>query len=138
MTKEKILVLYKGLNSVGNLIGVKFAYAVSKNLNLLMPEVNALNKAGESYNNARLELCKQYSKKDENNEPIILNNEYQLADKKAFDEAAIKLKEIPEYRDYLQLLEESTELNLFKVKLDDVPKNISVYQMYSIDLIVEE
>ena len=45
MTKQDIVELWQGLNKVRHLTGVKFAYAVAKNINILKPEVTALEEA---------------------------------------------------------------------------------------------
>ncbi len=71
MTKEDGLNLFNALNKLGYLSGVKFAYAVSKNMGLLKSEADSLTKANEPYENARIELAKKYSKKDEKNDKTL-------------------------------------------------------------------
>jgi hypothetical protein len=153
MTKGEAISLYNALGKLGYLSGVKFAYAVSKNLSLLKPELEALQKAVEPseeykvYDKKRVELAEKYAKKDENEKAVIINNEYKIENQKEFNKEFEKLKkEFPkeiEIRD--NQIKEQNELlkteytgELYKVSLFDIPKEITVAQMDSIMAIVSE
>ena len=153
MTRENAVVLYQNLQSIGDLKGVKFAYAVAKNSNILKREIDALNTAikplpgFEAYDTARVELAKKFAKKDEKGEPVIEDNQYVLEDKPAFDIGLAELresfKETLEIRqtqldEYKKLLAEEVGLTLHKVKLDDVPKEITVDQMTALQEMIED
>lgn len=153
MKKKEILELYKGLNSLAGLRGVKFTYAVAKNMRVLQDEISSLEKAVEAdekfkeYDTARVELAKKHAEQDEKGEPKVENNQYVLADKKAFEEEHAKLRD--EYSEaivarenqlleYKSLLEEDVEVVLHKINISQVPEDISTEQMYALLPVVEE
>lgn len=153
MTKKDSVDLYVNLNKLGNLSGVKFAYAVSRNIALLKPEIEALDKSMEiseefkKFEDLRMEVVKKFAKKDEKGEPVSVNNNYVLANQADFDIAFDVLKsehkEIWENRlkqieEYNELLKTDSSVVLHKVSLSDIPNNITVTQMYSISAIVDE
>lgn len=138
MTNQDVVNLHGALNQLGHLNGVKFAYGVTKNLSLLAPEIEAITKAAKDYETSRIELAKKFAKKDEQGEPILVRNEYQLEDKKGFEEAFSELQKTQSFLDYQELLKQDSDFVPFKIKLDDVPKEISVAQMYGIRDLVDE
>src|SRR3990167_10828895 len=99
MTKQEATNLYRNLNRLGDLKGVKFAYAVSKNINLIKTEIDLLEKAiapSEEYKKVdelRVAICEKYAKKDENGKVIIKDNAYDIEDTEAFEAELKKLKE---------------------------------------------
>lgn len=148
----EILNLADALSKI-NLPGVKFAYGISKNLNLLKPEVNALNEARKPspefglYDKERVELAQKHAEKDEKGKTVTLNGQYQIVDQEAFDkefkELQEKHKETLEKREvqmkeFNDLLDKEVEITLHKIKLEDVPQNITTAQMNSIYSIIEE
>lgn len=138
MLKKELVGLYNGLNSVGNLVGVIFGYAVNKNLSIMKPEIEALQKAITpskeflEYDNKRIEIVKKYALKDDKEQFIIKNNSYDIGDKTEIVEEEVKtLKE--EYKDaikeqekqieeYNALLETESDVKLYMVKREDLPK----------------
>ena len=152
-TKAEMIQLYQALNKLGNLSGVKFAYAVSKNINLIEPEIKSLEKSLEAsdefkkFEEKRMALVEKFAKKNEKGEKIVKDNQYEIDNQKEFDEEFENLKvenkevydarqkQIEEYNDLLQ--SEST-VELHKINLSDVPSNITVAQMASISSLVEE
>ena len=153
MTKQDVLEFYQNMNQLGELKGVRFSYGIAKNLNILKPEIEALQKALEptkeyqEFDVKRIELVKKYAKLDDKGEPITSRNEYILDDEKAFNKAFEVLKkenkELVDKRDkqideYQELLKTESTIELYKIKLADIPEIISAQQMYGISLIVEE
>jgi len=154
ITKQELLSLYLNLNKLGNLKGVKFSYGVSKNLALLSPEIESLNKVQEmseefkKFEEKRVELIKDYSKKDESGKDIIENNSYVVLDQKKWDKVFDKLKEDnkevvkkreKQIEEYLELLKTESDIKLYKIKLADIPEDITTIQMNSIiSIIIEE
>lgn len=150
LTKKQILELNEALASVGNLSGVKFAYAVARNLDKLKPEVDALNKAiavSEEYavyDKARLELVKQYAVKnpDGSYKTVPLNNsmQYIIKDEEAFQKALDELrKNHPAFaereqleKDYEILLKEEADVDLYIIPLSYIPEGIITAQMNGI------
>ncbi len=153
MTKLDILNLWNNLQKLGGLSGVKFAYAVSKNLSILKPEIEALEKAQErseefkKFDDLRIALAEKHAKKDKDNKPVIVGNDYQIEDRPAFDKELEKLKQ--EYKNVVdarekqmaevtELLKTESSVKLYKMFLADVPESITVEQMFSIKDIVED
>ncbi len=157
MTRQEILVLFRGLNSLGNLTGVNFSYAVMRNMNRLKPEIEALEKSLEpteeykKYDEERVELCKEQARKDEDGKPITVRDvngqEKYDVDEITFAPLLEALKEkykdvvearIAQEKEYNELLKTETDVDLFKVKIENVPEAISTVQMYAISPIIEE
>src|SRR3990167_4508990 len=112
MTKGQLVELFSTLNTLGKLQGVKFTYAVARN-------IAAINKSLEPssefmvYDKERVELAQKFAKKDEKDKPLTENNRYVMEDEKGFDKAFAKLqekhKEVIEkrekqFKDYIELL----------------------------------
>jgi hypothetical protein len=154
MKNKEILKLYTTLSKI-NLPGVKFAYCVAKNMNLLKPEVISLEEAKKptkdflEYDAKRVDIVKKYAKKDEKGKFIIENQEYLIDDQDAFEEEFqalkkenfLKLYSIArelQMNEFYDLLEKETDIKLFKIALSDVPQGITTYQMHDIMDLVEE
>ncbi len=152
MTKLDLVNLFQTLHQAKELKGIKFAYSVVKNINIIKPEIEALQKAGEpslgftEYEKKRIELAKKFAKKDKG-EPVIDGNSYVLEDKNKFDKEWEKLKK--EYseelgkrewqiKQYNDLLLEDSDIKLHKIKIADVPQDISGKLLEGIFAVVEE
>ena len=136
-----------------NLPGVKFAYAVAKNLNILKVEVQALEtarKTTEDYNKfdkERIALATKHAKKDDNGKPIVVGQnfeienmeefEYELAVLKEKHKEAIEKREA-QLKDFEDLLQKEVEIKLHKIALEDVPQSITTKQMTDIYSLIEE
>ena len=153
MLKKDAVDLYVNLNKLGNLSGVKFAYCVSRNIALLKPEIESLDKAMEmsdeykKFEELRIEIVKRFAKKNEKGEPTVKDNNYEIENQATFDSAFEALKKehqevwdarLKQIEEYTELLKTESSVVLHKVALSDVPNNITVTQMYSISAIVEE
>lgn len=155
MTKADILNLNQALNQLGNLTGVKFAYGVSRNIAILKPELEALQKAIDptdeykKFDEERLEIVKKYAKKDEKGEFIIKDNNYEMADQAGFDKEFEEFKkkdgnkELFDARkkqldEYNEMLKTESDVKLFKILLSEVPPTINVRQMHGISKIISE
>lgn len=154
MKHRELVALYRGLDRLGSLTGVKFAYAVSRNLSLLKPVMESIDKSIEpsaefsEYDKARIKLAEEHAKKDEKGKPIIEEGNYIMENDEAWQTAFEALKaqhaeviakreaQIKEYNELLEL--ENPMVSLHKVKLADVPQGITVVQMHSIKDIIEE
>lgn len=152
MKKQEIVDLYNGLSVIKDLKGVKLNYAIAKNISLLEPEVKALQKAHMSsdsfqeYEKKRVEIAEKYAKKEENGNPIIVNDNYILEDKYGFTKEVEKLnkeykKTIDERKAQMEevdkLLLEEVPIELHKITLDDIPNDVTTEQMKSIIKIIE-
>ena len=152
MKNREILELNQALSSL-NLKGFKFSYGVAKNIALLKTEIESLQKtmvASEpfkEYEQARIALAEKYSKKDESGNPIVKGNEYEIADREVFDKELIKLQTThkvaieerqKQIDDFNKLLEEEAKVELYKIKLEDVPEDITTEEMTAIYVLIEE
>lgn len=153
MTNEEVLSLSSALNSVGNLSGVKFAYCIAKNLDIVNREVKVIQKAIESskefneYDQKRVELAKKYSKKDDKGKEVVEGNQFVLADEKGFNKELEVLrkanKKVLEAREeqiksFNELLKEKSDIKLYQISLDEVPEAITTKQMSSIILLIKD
>jgi len=154
--KKELFILFQNLEKLNDLEGIKFAYAISKNKKMLKDEIESLqeiikpSKEIEEYERKRINLCEKYAEKDKNNKPIIEDNRYKfINDDKDKFEKDIKIlmdenKELLEKQnkkneEYLKLLEEDIEINLYKINKSDIPEKITPRQLdYIIDLIIED
>lgn len=152
-TRDYFYGLRTALNKLSDLEGVKFAYAINRNKTILDAEVKAINEAKvekedfQAYEKARIELVEAHAKKDKEGKPVILGNQYQIADQKKFDKEIAKLqkehkksldnrqKQIDELNNFIK---EEVELELYGIKLENVPENISVEKMGIITPLIEE
>lgn len=152
-TKTEIIQLYQALNRLGNLSGVKFAYAVSRNIHLIEPEIKSIEKALEAsdefkkFEDKRMELVNKFGKKDDKGKPLVKDNEYEMDNKEEFEKEFETLKEenkeVYEARqkqieEYNELLKSESTVVLHKIQLSDVPQNITVTQMNSISSLISE
>lgn len=160
MLKSEAVALYQNLNKLGQLKGVKFAYAVSKNLNMLKPEVESLEKASafsdeyKKFDDLRVALAEKHSHKDEKGKPIMIPradnprlSDYSIENQALFDKEfeALKSEHLTVFdarqkqiEEYNELLQTESTVVLYKVSVADVPADITVTQMYSISAIVED
>lgn len=153
MKNKELIDLFQALQNLKGLTGVKFTYAVAKNLNLLLPEVKAIETASASteayqeYDTKRAELAKKHAKKDANDKPISENNQFIIDDMPVFDKELKALKE--EHKEAIEkrkeqikeldeLLEKESSVTLHKIKLEDVPEAITTEQMTGIYPIIED
>jgi len=154
MKKKELFQMLSVVEQVANLKGsVKFAYAVAKNRKCLQGEVETLkelikpSKEIEEFETKRVKLCQDMSEKDENGAPVIKGNVFVMADPPAFEAKFKELQE--EYKvnleehaqkkqDFDTLLEEPSDIEFFKVKLENFPNEISAVQMEWLMNLVEE
>jgi len=141
--------------------GAKFTFGILKNIDVLEREVKLL--AGSSkptdeyiaYDKLRIALCEQFTAKDENGELKKKETvsapgqfEYDIdTESQEWKDAIAKMKndnaEVLKARDeqiaqYNELLMSETDVELFKIKLDDVPNDITMDLMKIIKHFVKE
>ena len=156
MTNEEIYNLYYGLGTVGDLTGVKFAYAVAKNIYKLKKHVEPLLKAKEptpefaEFDAKRVALAKEYAIKDSKGEALSEDvggvSKFIIKDEKGF-QAKLKVlrkenkviisardKQVEEVK---ELLNQEVEVDLYFVSFSSVPKEINSSQMAGILPIIE-
>lgn len=119
MTNSEIKKLHEALALCGNLKGVNFGYAISKNY-------KATSSAMEIIQKEITKIQELHCEKDEKGKPIIENNQYKIIDLPLFQ------------KDYNQLMEIETEINLHKVNLSEIPEEITVGQLDGIISMIED
>jgi len=100
MTNQDLQRLLSGINSCGNLKGVKFSYALSKNRKMIMAELETLQEAIKpseafaEYDKKRIELCEKFADQ-ENGKAKLVNNNYVFSDenKAKFEKAMEEIKD---------------------------------------------
>lgn len=158
MTKQEAVDLNNGLHVVGGLSGVKFAYAVARNIEALKPEMKAFRKASEwseavvAYDEEREELAKKHADKDQRNKPMTYRNpgenrdRFVIKDVDVFEKELEKLKkkhapalEEKEKQDEAvrELLKEDVEINVYEIFEEDLPENITGQQLSGILPVVD-
>lgn len=119
MKNKEIISLNNGLTNCGNLKGVKFAFAVSKNIKALSAIIEPLSETIKK-------LQDENAKKDKKKEKVVIDGQIQMVDLKKFE------------AEYKELMEVENEVSLHKVKEENIPEDITVAQLNSIMEIVEE
>ena len=153
MTKRELLNLYISLNKLGHLQGVKFAYGIAKNINILRPEVEAIQKAQDAapeyikFDQERIDLAQSMANKDEKGNPETNGMSYAITLREDFDrefkklqdkyDEAIKDRE-KQMGEYEELLKEEVEVKLYKIKLSELPEAITTEEVNKIFNIIEE
>jgi hypothetical protein len=157
-TKGQILMLHQALNfNYGNQKSTKFNWAILKNSKNIKAEVSKLSEmltASQEFidiENKRLELAKGLTKKDENGNPMtkqengrsifVLENEeegnkqlqdFLAANKEVYDK---RQEQVNAYNK--ALMEESTS-KLYKISIDDLPKDLSMDFVDALSAIIIE
>jgi hypothetical protein len=139
MKKREILAFYNYIVEFANqnLPGAKWNYCLLKNINLLKPEITSIQEVHKKnakyleYETQRIVLMEKYCLKDDKGKPIVENGKYKFDDepnslkslnteaKELEDKYAEPIKEINDF------LEERCEINLFKISVDDIPKELN-------------
>ena len=122
MKNKDVLELYRGLIGCGVLTGIEFSYAVAKNVKKLKPEVELITTEIEKIqiSNCLFEEGKPIF------EEVNGQKQYKMEDMKKFEE------------EYKELMELDSETELYYIKKENLPVNISAAQFSSIMEIVEE
>ena len=119
MKNRDLVTLYNGLQGCGHLTGVKFSYAIAKNIKKLNPTMEVIQEEVK-----KLQL--DNAKIDKDNKPIIKESNYQMKDPIKFEE------------EYKKLMDIDTPVELFKLKKSELPENITAGSMASISDIIED
>ena len=149
------------LERLKNLKGAKFNFCLLKNIDLLEKECKILQETVKpsedflAYDKARVTLCEEYCAKDENGGLLKKENpqnpgqfEYDIDTKsQEWTNAIDKLKQdnlsILTSRDeqivqYNELLDAQSDIEFAKVKIDDVPNDITLELMKLIKSFIKE
>lgn len=166
MLKKDIVAFHNALTKI-NLSGVKFAYAVAKNLQNMKVEIDALQKSLESsdeykkYDEERIAVGEKWALKDEagkaKTRPVnpmdpLGASEYVFTDgehnnRPQFDKDIKELQKkykkaiderAKQIKDYTKLLEEEVAFIPYKIAIEEVPEGITTKQMNDIIVMIAE
>jgi hypothetical protein len=144
MKNQAIQNLFNALRSLPDTKKFKFDYAVIKNMKTLTPIVQRFNNQLKitdelrAFDLERIKICEEFAEKKENGVPRIENGAYIFPNVEAEQECTKKIDElqtiephktaIDEYearaKEYEKYLQEETDVDLFKVKMENVPDGI--------------
>lgn len=141
MVKKTALKLWQVFGQLEGLKhDVRFSYFLAKNKVALKSEIELLEEAQKpselflQYEAKRIEAAQKYSDKDQNGNPKIHNDQYVIYDERdKFEEEIKKLKtkfkkaiaeREAQLKEYAKFLEEPLELQLTKIRFDQLPNQI--------------
>lgn len=128
MKNKEIIQLANGIQHCGSLKGVKLSYAIIKNS-------KTIQKAAEPINAAIENLKKEHAEKGKDGSPILKTEkdengkEVQFYDIRNMD--AFK-------KDYDELMDVETEISFHKVKKEELPEDITTFQMQTVIEFLED
>ena len=164
MKNKDVLKLWDGLSIITEHNNTMFNYVLLRNKRKMKDTIDVLkelqfrkNLEGHSeFEKDRLKLCIEHSRKDENGEPVLSQvpntpvKTYDIADYVKFDEAVLKLLELPKHEtynrqvnkrhmDFEELLEKDAgEIDFIRISLVDLPPDLSTMELEAIELFVNE
>ena len=148
MTRAQFFDLYNKLQGVRyHTDNTKFSYFLIKNIKLIESEIVKLNEIIKppedflAFEKERLLVCKNFAKKDENDQPIINNDEFLIENfeefnknlepvKKKFEQVLMQRQSQIDI--YNNMLDEELELELVHVGPDDLPSGITSNELEDI------
>jgi len=95
----------------------------------------------------RIDICKKFSKKDENGDPIMSEGKFVIDNTKEFDIELNKLQEKykneidkreKQIKDYKKLLDENSSVKFHEISLADIPKGIKSEHLDMIFELIED
>ena len=153
MKNKDILRIANGLSAVADIRGVKWNYAIARNLRTLEMVVLSLQDASKppeafaAYEKERIDLCIKHAVKDEEGNPQVSNFEYVLQDRASFDADLKALRDQradvisareQQIEEYNELLEESIDIDFFLLSPDNIPEEVTGGQLAAIMEIIAE
>lgn len=157
MQKKDLFILQETLNKLSDIKSTKFGYFVLKNLKMIEPELEILRKMAEpgeglkAYETKRVGICNEFCEKDEAGEAKTVlgpdgRDQYVITDREAFD-AQLKLlrdefkadfdTEETKIKEMNTIMMEDAGLELYKIKLDNIPDGLSAQDLLALDDLIE-
>jgi hypothetical protein len=110
-----------------------------KNLKRMETEVGILQELAkpspklQEYETTRIELCKKHAKKNDQGVPVIVDNNYEIAEEAAFEAELAKLR--MEYEEVIKeqedrvnklndILKEESDVQPYQIKLEELPSDL--------------
>lgn len=157
-TRENLVQIWGVLNSLAQeKTTAKGAYGIAKNKRIIETEVKSIEEAQrnqklpdgiEDFEAKRIDLCKEYCDKDKDGKPMVDGNSFVIIENQVvFTEKLTELREEfaeplqarkDQDKDFREFLKEDVEIDLHKIKIDDMPNNITGQQIEILDDIIVE
>lgn len=156
MKRKDFGLAIEALDSVSEIKGVKFAFAVLKNRKQIENQLEEDKPIFEKiltpsddfkeYETARIELCELSSEKDEEGKPLIEEDKYKILDIEKFNTELTTLTESfkdavddrkKQIEEYNSLMEEEIEFVFQKVNFDILPDDLSEQQLLKIEFMLD-
>lgn len=113
-------------------IGRRFAYASTintENLSVEMKGIAEIVKPIGEYDEKRIKLCEEYATKNEEGNPVLVEDKYQGLDGNEKFHASLKALQ-KEYQPSLdeinEMMKEEVEVELYQISPDDIPESLLV------------
>lgn len=108
--------------------GIKFSYGIARNKEKIKPEVENLKKL---YNDKKIALLEEYADKDADGKPIIVKTENEMVEYQINEPNRTPLHEAINKitLEYFDILAEDVDLDLYRIKIDYFPDNLTPAQM---------
>ena len=143
---------YSALSKLGKLKGVKFSYAVAKNIGRIESHLKELELAikpdqeYEQYDKLRVQIVEKHADKDENGVPIIEGNQYKVDEEKIkqeIDDLNDKYADAIKYRErqmdeFQKMLNEDVGIEIHMIDKESLPDDISVEQMRIVEFMLND
>lgn len=146
MKNKQLSVLLQGALACQDVKGLKFAYALQKNIRLMKQAISSIfellqpTPGFNEYEKDRIKLAEKFSEKDKDGKPKTIEDgsRFKIKDKKKFEAELKKLqkkheKAINHRQDQEHLfnekLEEECTVNFHFIKEKDLPENLSLRQL---------
>ena len=136
---ESLITLFKDIKNT------KMSYMLFYNNKKITSEIEMIQKSfrqpipeAQEYEQKRIKLCVEFSKKDDDNKPIINNDIYLIDNLEDFN---LKLKELQDFykiyieeqeiinKENIEFLDEEIEIDFYKIKFDVLPLDLTPSQL---------
>lgn len=150
ISHEKVMIVDSILQRLGSSVEPFFAYSVSQNRSSLEPIVTAIKAAQKmspaftKFEEERQKLLQEYAKKDAQGRPVFQTQNYgngmtgrvyDIEDRDALEKAVTTLSTSDEFKHVVEdeeerrvklqeLMDQEVEIDVFKIKMSDAPKNL--------------
>lgn len=151
---KEIMELSIWLQEAADNKGQKFSYAVAKNLVEIKKKVKELQdikeptKEYKKFDEKRIKLAEKFADKGQDGKSLIANRNYVIIGKKkewdkAFKEFSKENKKVldaykKQLNDYNKALEKEFEVEVFKIKQEDMSEDITANQRIGLMALIEE
>jgi len=156
MKRKNFGLAMNALDSVSEIKGVKFAFAVLKNRKKLegqleedrpiFEEILKPSEGFKEYEEKRIALCETHSEQDAEGKAVTEGDKYKILDLKKFNEELSLLTE--EYNaavedrknqieEYNSLMEEDIEIAFQKLGFNDLPEELTEAQLQTIEFMLD-